>query len=102
MNVATGAVSRLTLPPLVDRETGGALSELRDAAADQAGRRIAFSAVVADPKAGALRRIYACDLDGRDLRRLTPLQSGFVQPYRFPGADLSARDVDWEGLPGPS
>jgi hypothetical protein len=69
--------------------------KLRDPAVSPDGKKLAFSALrdSGDPQNGTGWYIYTCNLDGSDVKRVTPLADDPVEPYVFPGTGKTAFDV---------
>lgn len=69
--------------------------KLRDPAVSPDGKKLAFSGYrdSGDPQKGTGWYIYTCNLDGSDVKRVTPLADDPVEPYVFPGTGKTAFDV---------
>lgn len=87
----------LDLPPLRDPELPAARPalKLRDPAVSPDGKLLAFSGYrdSGDPEHGTGWYIYTCNLDGSDVKRITPLEDDPVEPYVFPETGKTAFDV---------
>ncbi|MFW5867867.1 MAG: hypothetical protein ACOCX2_08630 [Armatimonadota bacterium] len=69
--------------------------EVRDPVVSPDGTKLAFSGLrwSGDPEDAAGWYIYVCNLDGSNLRRVTPLEDEPVPPYVFPETGKTAFDV---------
>ncbi|MBP8955130.1 MAG: PD40 domain-containing protein [Armatimonadetes bacterium] len=87
----------LDLPPLHDPELPDdrPALKLRDPAVSPDGQMLAFSGYrdSGDPERGTGWYIYTCNLDGSDVKRITPLEDDPVEPYVFPETGKTAFDV---------
>jgi len=96
VDATTGAVHALQLPELHDPDLpDGPPLKMREPGVSPDGTRLAFSGYrdSGDPEKGTGWYIYICDLDGSDLRRVTPLGDEPVPPYVFPETGKTAFDV---------
>jgi hypothetical protein len=87
----------LGLPELRDPELPAdrPALKLRDPAVSPDGKKLAFSGYrdSGDPQNGTGWYIYTCNLDGSDVKRVTPLADDRVEPYVFPQTGKTAFDV---------
>jgi len=96
VDVAAKTRQPLALPELHDPDLPqGPPLKLRDPAVSPDGRRLAFSGYrdAGEGKQGTGWYIYVCNLDGSELRRVTPLSNDPVEPYVFPESGKTAFDV---------
>lgn len=97
LSVTTGVRSALpwkNAPSLV-APAEEPLLRVRDACLSPQGDQVAFSGLrwSQEPEDPAGWYIYVCNLDGSQLRRVTPLEDTPVEPYVFPESGKTAFDV---------
>ena len=96
VDVDTRTRTALSLPELHDPDLpDGPPLTIREPVVSPDGNRFAFSGYrdAGDGEEGTGWYIYVCNLDGSDLRRVTPLEDEPVPPYVFPESGKSAFDV---------
>lgn len=72
---------------------------VREPAIDPSGAKIAFRALrwSGNPKDDGAICIYTCNLDGSDLKRITPPTAQPLEPYKYPQPGITALNA-WEKL----
>lgn len=102
VTVAPKRISPLQLPILHDPNlpTGYKLIP-NEVAVSPSGKKLSFCAMVwsGNPKDDAVRCIFTCNLDGSELKRLTPAKSVQLQPLTFPEKGLNALNAWGELAP---
>ncbi len=86
----------LPLPALEDPDLpGGPALSMRDPTVSPDGTKLAFSGYrdAGDEAEGTGWYIYVCNIDGSEVRRVTPLRNDAVPPYIFPESGRSAFDI---------
>ena len=99
IDVETGHNTRVFDGAMADPDTPEReLYDIREAVIDPTGTRVAFSGWrwSGDPDDAILPRIYVCNLDGSDVKRVTSMDDEPVEPYVFPASGKTAIDVGRE------
>ena len=100
INIETKMRLPLKLPTLLDPDLPkGKPLVPREITVSPDGQQIAFSALrwSGDPKDDGAILIYACNLDGTDLKRITPPTNVALEPYKYPQEGVTGLNV-WEKM----
>lgn len=100
LDIENKTLKPLNLPILHDPDLPkGKPLIVRQPVLNSNGTKIAFSALrwSGDPKDDAAICIYTCNIDGSDLKRITPPTAQLLVPYQYPQPGITALNA-WEKL----